>query len=322
MSNATKSTPTGRSALLRSPKFFGFVFVALACLCWGSASILVKVVISAGVAPFDLAGIRTFMGAVFGLAVVGLIWPRLMLIKKRDLLYVAIYGVLAWGVGSGFGFLSLEFNPVAVASLLLYTSPIFTLVWSACFARDGVRRYEVVAGLVVLMGAALVARVYEPDLGLVHWLGILVGLGAGMGFAFTTIFGKFAVGRLNPWTILVYGMGFAAIFWLFTGTPMDFVAQRPPLWVWGAAAGIAFLSGLPSIGLYLVAMRTISSAEANVSATLEPVFAILLAFAILSERLEPLQLLGAAVLLGGVIYLQASGIRARSKVPATASAAN
>ena len=322
MSNATKSSPTGTSVLLRSPKFFGFAFVALACLCWGCANILVKVVVSAGVTPFDLAGIRAFMGAVLILAVVGLIWPRLMFIKKRDLLYVAIYGVLAWGVGTAIGFLSIEFNPVAVAILLLYTSPIFTLVWSACFGRDGVRRYEVVAGLIVLMGAALVARVYEPDLGLVHWLGILVGLGAGMGFAFTTIFGKLAVGRLNPWTILVYGMGFAAIFWLLTGTPMDFVAQRPPLWVWGAAAGIAFFAGLPSIGLYLVAMRTISSAEANVSATLEPVFTIVLAFAVLSEQLESVQLIGAAVLLGGVIYLQASGIRTRAKSPATAGAAD
>ena len=45
------------------------------------------------------------------------------------------------------------------------------------------------------------------------------------------------------------------------------------------------------------------------SASLEPVFTLILAFAILAERLEPGQLVGAAVLLGGVVYLHAAGVR-------------
>jgi len=295
---------------LGSPsKSLGFMFASLAALCWALANILMKVLLDANVPPFELVGMRNVFAFAFVIALVGLARPRHLVVRKGDLLYLGLYGTLSWAIAPAVGAWSVKLNPVAVAVLLLYTSPLFTLAWLACSGRERVRRYEIVAAFIVLGGVTLVARVYDPLAALVDWPAIAVGLAAAMGFALFTVMGKHGVARLHPWTILVYGLAFGSGFWLSAGTPVSFITANYAPWVWVATSVLAILTGVVTIGFYLLALRAIGAAEANVTASLEPVLTMALAFSLLGERLEPGQLVGAGILIGGVTYLQGSGMR-------------
>jgi drug/metabolite transporter (DMT)-like permease len=68
---------------------------------------------------------------------------------------------------------------------------------------------------------------------------------------------------------------------------------------------LGLLGTLVAHGLFVLALRTIRPSSAGIVATAEPVFAGLIAFFVLGDRLQPLQVLGAAVIVAGIITVQA-----------------
>jgi drug/metabolite transporter (DMT)-like permease len=65
-----------------------------------------------------------------------------------------------------------------------------------------------------------------------------------------------------------------------------------------------------------MALRTIRPSSAGIVATAEPVFAGLIAFLVFSDRLQPLQVVGAAVIVAGIITVQAASNEAAVATPA------
>ena len=68
---------------------------------------------------------------------------------------------------------------------------------------------------------------------------------------------------------------------------------------------LGLLGTLVAHGLFVLALRTIRPSTAGIVATAEPVFAGLIAFFVLGDRLQPLQVFGAAVIVAGIIIVQA-----------------
>ncbi|MFO0996025.1 MAG: DMT family transporter [Alphaproteobacteria bacterium] len=288
----------------QSPKLLGFFFVCLATLCWSVANILIKFVMNAGVPPDEYVGFRTVIAFAFALTVVSIAAPAQLRITRRDVFYLAGYGVVVWALSPIIGTWSIKLNPVAIAVVLLYTSPLFTLAWSIAIGGERVEMYEIVAALMAIAGVVLISGAYDSADFALSWPGLVVGLLAGLGLSFVTVFGKRGIARLGPWTILCYGLGSASIVWIASGTPFDFIRAPHAPDVWAAVVGAAFLTAILPVWFYLLGLRRISATEANITAILEPLLTTGLAFALLAERLDAPQLAGAAILLSGIAYLQ------------------
>jgi drug/metabolite transporter (DMT)-like permease len=69
-------------------------------------------------------------------------------------------------------------------------------------------------------------------------------------------------------------------------------------------AVLGLLGTLAAHGLFVLAVRTIRPSSAGIVATAEPVFAGLIAFFVLGDRLQPLQVFGAAVIVAGTVIVQ------------------
>ena len=101
-----------------------------------------------------------------------------------------------------------------------------------------------------------------------------------------------------------------AVFDVVSGT------RLPADWrIWVAMALVGLIGTLLAHGLFVFALRTIRPSSAGIVSTAEPVFAGLIAFLILGDRLQPLQVMGAAVIVAGIIIVQAGGSAARITVP-------
>jgi drug/metabolite transporter (DMT)-like permease len=72
---------------------------------------------------------------------------------------------------------------------------------------------------------------------------------------------------------------------------------------WGWIACIAVVSTVLSITLFFAALARIGPSTAAIVSTIEPLVTVLLAFLVFAEMLGPLQLLGGAVMLSGVLVL-------------------
>ncbi|MGH2465843.1 MAG: EamA family transporter [Candidatus Limnocylindrales bacterium] len=94
-------------------------------------------------------------------------------------------------------------------------------------------------------------------------------------------------------------------FWLIaivSGTPV--APSQIPDGAWPGMAAVALISTFVAIQAFSAGSRLIGAAQASLISTVEPVWTICLAALILGEHLGPIQLVGGALVIGGVIIAQ------------------
>jgi Predicted permease, DMT superfamily len=255
--------------------------------------------------------------------------PRLLRLDPRQLPFLAAYG-LVLALFNALWTLSVALNGAAVATVLVYSSAAFTAILGRLILKERLGGAKIVAVSLSLAGCALVAGIL--DLG--DWrgsvAGVATGILGGLAYAGYSLMGRSASERgLDPWTTLVYTFAFAALI-LFAancipGAPLPGSAHALGDIVWLKDAWLGWivlflLAAVPTVGgfgLYNVSLTILPSSVASVVVSLEPVFTSITAYLLLGERLSPPQLAGAAMILGGVVVLNA--FEGRSPRPSSSS---
>jgi len=94
---------------------------------------------------------------------------------------------------------------------------------------------------------------------------------------------------------------------LWAGYDLATRTALPTDWrIWAVMALVGLIGTLVGHALFVIAVRTIRPSAAGIVATAEPIFAGLIAFAVLGDRLEPLQAVGAAIVVSGIVTVQLS----------------
>jgi drug/metabolite transporter (DMT)-like permease len=121
---------------------------------------------------------------------------------------------------------------------------------------------------------------------------------------------------MNPWTTLLYTFGFATVILLLFNLPPGQILPgtaaepRDMFWLgnslqgWGILLLLAAGPTLVGFGLYNVSLGYLPSSVANLILTLEPVFTGLVAYALLGERMDGVQIGGGLLIMGGVVFLR------------------
>ncbi len=199
--------------------------------------------------------------------------------------------------------------PVALALLAFNTYPLTTALWAKLLYGHQPERAVLWAMPVMMAGLALALDVLGAASGLGaarHWGEI--GAGVGFALAASTTFGLALVltqhetqgvdGRLRTFTTMAT-VGVLAISVALTQGGFQWPQAVPGWWglglltfLYGTAFTIMF-TVLPKLGVVG------NSAIMNV----EPIFALVLAWALLGQAIAPMQVLGAAVVVGTVLWL-------------------
>ena len=79
---------------------------------------------------------------------------------------------------------------------------------------------------------------------------------------------------------------------------------RWQLATWGVVGLMVLIPTFAAVALYLAGIKRLGAPQAALVSTLELPFTILLAAALVGERLSPIQWVGAAVVLGGVVMAE------------------
>jgi DME family drug/metabolite transporter len=154
-----------------------------------------------------------------------------------------------------------------------------------------------------VMGCFFVVRAW--DTGDVSGIGVVAALVALASFAFYLGLSEDLGTRYGAETILVWGMGFATLAWLFVtpawSFPFDVFDNLGSI-----AIGVAMIVGgtvLPFLFM-LAALQIVPAARAAIVATLEPVLGAVFAWIIHDQALVAVQVAGGIVVLVAVAWVQ------------------
>ena len=280
-------------------------FVLLAGTLWGCIGIFVRRYIALGLSPLQTAALRITLSAVMFAVFVLIYKPELFRVKLRDIWCFLGTGIVSVGLFTYCYFTSMELSSLSVAAVLLYTAPVFVMLFSLAFFKEKMTVMKGVSLVLAVLGCAMTTGVIGGDL-TVSLAGSLFGLGSGICYALYSIFSRFALDRgYEPFTITLYTFIFAAIATLAVIDP------RPVIGVVTADAGSVFfalLFALESCVLpyvfYTLGLKGISSSTASIIATIEPVVATVVGAVIFSEPLGvPFGYLGVVFVLLSVVLI-------------------
>ncbi len=275
--------------------------IHLCVLLWGFTAIIGKLITLSALA---LVWWRMLL-VVAALAVLPRIWRGLRAMSARVLGAYAFIGVLValhWLTFYG----SIKLANASVAASCMATASVFLALIEPWIAGKRFEPRELLLGVAVIPGVALVVGGVPPEMR----IGIAVGVLSAILVALFGALNKRMVDRSDPLTVTAVELG--------AGTA--FLTLAAPLLVWLGWAGDASLLQLPGFAdtwllvllafvctlfpfaLSLVALRHLSAFGVQLAVNLEPVYAVALAIVLLGEQHE----LSLAFYLGVAIILAAT----------------
>jgi drug/metabolite transporter (DMT)-like permease len=282
----------------------GYVYVALAAVLFAVSGTAAKFLFHSGITPYQLIQLRTTVAFTCLLIWLFLRHSALLKISISDLPYFLALGVFGIGAAQFLYLFAISKINVAAAILLHYTGPVFVALYVVFVQRQKIGRIGILAIFGTLAGCYLVVGAYNLQLLELNRIGIISGLLAAVAFAVYSVLSAHGMRKYTPWTVLLYGMLFAALMWNVLHPPLEAILQRYSTvqWVWILFIGI-FGTVLP-FGLYFEGIRKIQPTPASITATLEPISAGIIASIFLGEIMGPLQILGGFIVIVSIILLQ------------------
>ena len=285
-------------------KGIGLLLVVLATACWSTSGLFISLIVrGSGISPWGLAFWRdlgTFTCLLVGMVLLGS--RERLRVKRRDLPWLAAMGAISIGMFHVLWNMAVLINGVSVATVIQANAPIFVAVMAWLLWREPLTHRKIIAIVLAFVGTVLIARLDGLGATQISLIGLLIALAAAFAYGGFSLFGKKLIGHYTPWTILLYAFGFGALVLL----PFQIRAPIPrPLapQVLGWYAGLILLSTICGFGLYTTGLRHLQASVAAIVATTEVVFAAVVSYIVLGERLDGWQILGAILVVGGVILL-------------------
>lgn len=278
--------------------------IALAALLWAVAAVLARELFDAGVPPIQLVQARALVSAA-GLALLPGAWRRGNADgrDRRTILVVVGLGLSIALVNAAY-YAAIARLAVAVAIVLQYLGPAFVVAWVALRDRKMPAMATVAALVVAFAGVVLVSELPSGDLGSVDGIGLAAGLASALFFAAYTLQSERAAAHYGSVGALFRAFAAASVLWIVYQAPQGlpnelFEPENFPKVVFVGLAGT-----LAPFLLYIWAVQRLRAERAVITATLEPFFAGLVAWLWLDQILSPLQVVGAGLILTGVVWVQ------------------
>ena len=283
----------------------GYAIALTGVLLWSTTAILIRYLLDRyTLAPLTLAFWRDVFAATALAATLFLTRRDLLRARSRDGLFLVGHG-LSLALMNTLWTYSVALNGAAVSTVLVYVSPAFTAVAARILFGENLTRPRMAAIGASLIGCVFVSGANHPEVWSVNAAGIAIGIVSGAGFTLYSTMGKLSARReINPWTATLASFAVAACVLFFTQTGETLFTLGGAVDGWAILLALAVAPTLGGFGLYTASLAHLSAGTANLIATLEPALTAILAFMLLGESFSGEQLLGSALILGGIVSLR------------------
>ena len=318
MSNLAEPIPGVE--LARHPRAaLGYLLCIGAAILFAINGTVSKSILLSGIEPTRLSQLRVTAAFLILLVVVAITRPAALRLKKGEWKILLVFGILGVAMTQYLYFVAIKFLPVGVALLIEFTAPIMVALWFRFGMHEEMKR-RVWAGLVLaLTGLAMVGEVWDGFE--LNALGVIAGFGAAAALAVYFLLGDHQVRSAaprDPVSLTMWGFGAASLFWAIvqpwwsfpwsslsgSGFPLGDASSPVPLWV--LCTSMVVLGTVLPFWLVVAALHHIRASQASVVGMTEPLLATVIAWFALGESLTVIQIIGAFVVLAGVLLAERS----------------
>lgn len=288
----------------------GYVMVAVAATLFAVNGTVSKVVLGSGISSGQLTEVRC-AGALVGLSLLAVLTRPASLrpgVGELPLLVALGLGLalVQWSY-----FFAIHRLDIGIALLIQYIAPLLVALWARFVFHEPVRQRIWAALALSLAGLTLIVEIWHG--GRLSGAGVAACLVAAVTYAAYVLIAERGVRGRDPISLSAWGFFFATLFWTVAAPWWRFPAHRTGdevsllgnlhashLPVWVLMLWVVVLGAIVPFALIIAALRHISATRAGITAMLEPVVAIVVAWAWLGESLAPVQLSGAVLTLLGI----------------------
>lgn len=279
----------------------GFIYGALAAICYGTNPLGALYLYKSGLSPDSVLFYR-FLGATLLSALFILFLRKDFRIPKENIPAITLLGIL-FAVSALALYSSFLFMDAGVASTLLFAYPVMVAIFMAVFYKEKIQFKTVLYIFLALGGVALLMR--TSDGSTLSPKGISLVFLSSLSYAVYIIVAAHVpkpMGALKM-NMAVFGICSVCLALYSLCMPGHALAplQNPTQFLW--AFQLALVPSLLSLVFMQKALRTIGSTPTAILGALEPLTAVCIGVGVFHETLSPRLLIGIFLILGGVTLL-------------------
>lgn len=277
----------------------GLLLILLAAIGFGTIAIFGTLATDAGLNNPTLLTVRFALATTL---LVGLLSYRGEAARPPREALPAMVGLgLAYAAMTAAFFWGLLFVPAGLATITLYTYPVYVFLIGTVLLDETLTRRKLVALAVAVSGVVLIVGI---DTGGVDAFGLLLVTVSAMAYAVYTTGSRAAVETIGADRLATAAMATTGACFLAYGVASGTLFVPTTVRQWGIIVGIALVGTVVPIRCFVNGLRFIEADRASIVSTVEPVVTVLLGIVVLGERLSPAILLGGGMVLVGVVLIR------------------
>lgn len=295
----------------RSQRVIPYLYLATSTALWGGSFVAGRFVVQEA-QPLVVASLRFLLASAVLLALV--VWREKRLPRPggRDVLYFLGLGLTGIAIYNILFFYGLTWATASESSLIIATGPVVTSLLGILLLGERATAAKAMGIIVSILGVAVVVLGSLTAAGQAApssaWVGDLMQFGAVISWAIYSLLGKKVMHRYSALVSTAYGsLAGAAIL---APLALALVPWRSTLRMgpagWGAVTYLALFGTVLGFVFWYEGLRRVELSRGSVMLNAVPFWAAVLSAALLGERLGWKEVIGAALVVAGV--LMATGI--------------
>ena len=286
---------------LRMKKIRSIIYILLSGMLWGCMGLFVRVLNKQGIASMDIVFLRAIVTAVAMVIYLFIFHRKMLKIHWKDFWCFLGTGIASITFFNFCYFKAIMMTSLSVAAVLLYTAPAIVMILSYILFREAFTVRKVIALVMTFFGCMLVTGMLGQQQAITT-TGLLYGLGAGLGYAFYSIFSRYALEKgYHSLTITCYTFIVTTVVSVFftNVSKVSMVVFSSPLYVMLTVA-LGLICTVAPYLLYTLGLQEVDNSHAAIIASIEPVTATVLGFVVFGEDITVVKMMGMILVLGGM----------------------
>lgn len=277
-----------------------------AMLIFGTIAIFVR---NIELTSKEIAVLRGIIGSLFLLGI--------MLFSKEKTSFSAIKKNLpililsGLGVGANWIFLfeAYKYTTVSIATLSYYCAPIFVTIMAPIILKEKISLIKFLCVCTAMIGMLCIVGTNKGGIGegYNHFLGIIYGLTAAVGYASVILMNKFIKGLKGVETTVTQ-LIFASILLLpYVMLTSGFNFSKMTGISWGYMIFLGVVHTGFAYALYFSSLKELKGQTIAVLSYIDPITAVLISALFLGEQLTMFQIIGGVLILGSTFISETQG---------------
>lgn len=273
------------------------IFLHCSVLLFGGTALFSKLI---GLPALDITVYRTAVAAIALFMLLTLQKQQITLASAKDYGIAVLLGVVV-GLHWVTYFASMQMAGVTIGIISFFTYPVITVFLEPLLNRSNAQRKphakDIFIAIIVLVGIFLL--IPEINLGNQVTLGIVTGVISAFFFALRNVLHKNYFSHYSgPHTMLYQTLVAFLMLGLFIEVPLAQVSSHD--WLLILLVGVIF-TAMPH-ALFASSLRHLSATTAGLIACLQPLYASVLAFLLLNERVNILTIIGGFLVISAALF--------------------